>query len=157
MKRNNVKLLSKSQKNDAAAWPYPVSSAPKVPERAPGKLFPYELIKLNKAKRAEYAVNGNSIFNAKGISMLGSDVEQGKTNALYRHYDKDRNLLYIGISHVVFSRLKQHMRDSQWRNEIAHIEITYLKNGEDPEQVEIAAIVAEHPKWNITHNSMTNT
>jgi predicted GIY-YIG superfamily endonuclease len=43
------------------------------------------------------------------------------TDYIYRHYDKDGNLLYVGISLSVISRIMQHKNGSHWFNNIANI------------------------------------
>ena len=37
-----------------------------------------------------------------------------KQTCLYRHYDKDDKLLYVGISISAYTRLSQHKINSKW-------------------------------------------
>lgn len=57
---------------------------------------------------------------------------------LYRHFDVDGNLLYVGISYSAFQRSKDHLRHSHWSEEIRTITI---------EKFDTHA-----PKYNIVNN-----
>jgi hypothetical protein len=77
-----------------------------------------------------------------------------KDYVLYRFFDVDGGLLYIGKSVKAWARFTQHARDSKFYPEAAKIE---MKRGfaDDAElsNAEIAAIRAEHPRYNIAHNN----
>lgn len=73
--------------------------------------------------------------------------------ALYRHWDKDGALLYIGISLNTMARLSQHKRTSCWFYEIARMDIEWHASRELAEAAERVAIVAERPKHNVIHAS----
>lgn len=68
---------------------------------------------------------------------------------LYRHYDKDDNLLYVGISLSPTYRLSQHKKNSHWFNEIARIDIETYSSREEALQNERKAINEENPKHNV--------
>jgi len=74
-------------------------------------------------------------------------------NQLYRHWDKDDNLLYIGISYNGVSRLKQHSRSARWFEHIARVTIENFDSREDVEKAEKEAIIREKPIYNIVHNN----
>lgn len=73
--------------------------------------------------------------------------------ALYRHYSKDGELLYVGISKSAPARLAQHMAGSPWAREIARVEIEYLPDRERALEAEREAIQCEKPLWNMAHNN----
>jgi hypothetical protein len=73
---------------------------------------------------------------------------------LYRYYDSDGNLLYLGISLNAAKRASEHRKDKQWWNEVATIQIEHLPTGDRARVLEIEAdlIKAEKPKYNVVHN-----
>lgn len=76
------------------------------------------------------------------------------TQYLYRHYDKDNILLYIGISlhHIV--RLSQHKGHSHWYSEITTTKIEKFDSREDVVKAERAAITNENPLYNVHRPSI---
>lgn len=50
--------------------------------------------------------------------------------ALYRHWDADGKLLYVGVSLSAVTRLGQHRRDAGWADEIASVTIEYFATRE---------------------------
>ena len=73
---------------------------------------------------------------------------------LYRYYDIDKNLLYIGISVNAFIRFSQHKSNQLWASEIAIIEIEKYETRGKVLKAEKEAIKKEKPKYNITYNSI---
>jgi hypothetical protein len=75
-----------------------------------------------------------------------------REHVLYRHYDKDSVLLYIGISWNMAQRQSAH-RDSPWFHLIA---TTTHQGGfatrAEAEAAEEAAVKAEKPRFNVVHN-----
>ena len=67
--------------------------------------------------------------------------------ALYRHFDADGQLLYVGISVNALIRLSQH-RHAPWFRTIARVEIEWHPTREAAEAAELAAIRMEGPVWN---------
>lgn len=76
--------------------------------------------------------------------------------ALYRHFDADGRLLYVGISRSVTARLTQHS-ESPWDHLIARIEVERFPTREEAEAAERAAIRSERPIHNRTHNTDPTT
>jgi Arm DNA-binding domain len=72
--------------------------------------------------------------------------------SLYRHYDVDGNLLYVGISLEPLRRQQKHMDTVDWRTAIFQIVIEPFATREDAIEAEESAIRNEHPKYNTTHN-----
>ena len=76
-----------------------------------------------------------------------------KMQQLYRLFDADGTLLYIGISYSAISRYAQHRASQPWIGDVCRIEIeTHDVSRAELEQIERAAIIAEKPKHNKTHN-----
>lgn len=68
---------------------------------------------------------------------------------LYRHYDADDNLLYVGISLSALMRLMQHRDSSDWFLSISKVTIENFPTREKALEAETNAIVNEKPKHNI--------
>lgn len=71
--------------------------------------------------------------------------------ALYRHFDADGRLLYVGISSSHLERLSQHMQGSHWSQDISRIEVEWHVTHFAAHQAEVAAIINEKPLHNIQH------
>lgn len=69
--------------------------------------------------------------------------------ALYRHFDADGKLLYVGISLSVVARLARHVNGSHWARQITMITIEWHPGRPEALAAEAAAIVAERPAFNI--------
>ena len=75
---------------------------------------------------------------------------QPKT-ALYRIYDSDDTLLYVGISHMAMYRLETHMARQPWAAAIRRVLIDWHESREAAASAEVAAIVTERPLHNVLH------
>jgi predicted GIY-YIG superfamily endonuclease len=73
-------------------------------------------------------------------------------NVLYRLYDKDGDLLYIGITSDVVARMAGHRGDKSWWNEVADKKFEYFKTRAELEAVERLAIIREKPLYNVIHH-----
>jgi DNA-binding XRE family transcriptional regulator/predicted GIY-YIG superfamily endonuclease len=67
--------------------------------------------------------------------------------ALYRHFDSDGRLLYVGIALNVFRRTREH-ESSSWFASIQRIEVEHFSSRKDAEAAERAAIKNEKPVYN---------
>jgi excinuclease UvrABC nuclease subunit len=67
---------------------------------------------------------------------------------LYRHFDKDGRLLYVGIAMTAVKRASEHRRNSGWWGQIARIEIERFESRELALAAELEAIRAENPIHN---------
>lgn len=72
--------------------------------------------------------------------------EDSITN-LYRHYDADGVLLYVGISLSAVNRLSQH-KSSPWFDRIARVQIEPFKTRDEALDAETHAIQHERPLFN---------
>lgn len=68
--------------------------------------------------------------------------------SLYRHFDEDDKLLYIGISFSAVERLGQHAYGSAWFSSIARVEIEHFENRQTALEAEEKAIRLEKPLHN---------
>lgn len=73
-------------------------------------------------------------------------------HALYRFYDANGALLYIGIALQPFARMGQHRREKSWWGEVATVTIEHHHSRADAVAAERDAIKAEKPKYNVVHN-----
>lgn len=69
---------------------------------------------------------------------------------LYRHFDKRRRLLYVGISADALKRAAEHGH-KPWGHLIARITVEHFETRALAEAAEKAAILAEAPIHNIVH------
>jgi predicted GIY-YIG superfamily endonuclease len=72
--------------------------------------------------------------------------------ALYRHFDANDNLLYVGISLSTLTRLSQH-RKSEWTQDITRVDIQNFDSRLLALEAEEKAITTEYPKFNVTHSN----
>ena len=77
-----------------------------------------------------------------------------KPTHLYRHYNGDGELLYVGISYNVMARLKNHRETARWFDEIRRIEVQVYHSRFDAELAEKQMIKELRPRWNIVHNEV---
>lgn len=69
--------------------------------------------------------------------------------SLYRHFDSNGRLLYVGISKNALARLGGHKSDKSWYGEIATVTIETFNSRAEALRCEAAAILNENPKYNI--------
>ena len=67
---------------------------------------------------------------------------------LYRHYDKDGALLYVGIAYCAFERLKYHRITARWFKQISKITIEHFRGRGAARRAERKAIETENPRFN---------
>jgi hypothetical protein len=90
---------------------------------------------------------------ASGISGPPSATPSPDTrlHALYRFYDRDGALLYVGISVNAPGRFAQHRHDKPWWADVARIDIEPHRGRDEVLAAERAAIRAEAPRYNVQH------
>lgn len=71
--------------------------------------------------------------------------------ALYRLFDADDELLYVGISKDPKARWEQH-RDKPWWRDVSMRVIEWYDDRPTAERAERKAIETEGPRYNIVHN-----
>ncbi|MEU0818923.1 GIY-YIG nuclease family protein [Streptomyces mirabilis] len=71
----------------------------------------------------------------------------GRT-ALYRAFDAEDTLLYVGITDSPVDRFKQHQATAEWWPIMVLREVEWLNTRSEAEQAEARAIKVEAPKFN---------
>lgn len=95
---------------------------------------------------------GDSQFTEQEAAELELVIADECTKtALYRHFDKDGNLLYVGRSVSAMRRLAEHKHSAHWFEQVARIEIQWFEAKGLAAEAEITAIKAEKPRFNIAH------
>ena len=77
-----------------------------------------------------------------------SCVSEDRT-ALYRHFDSEGRLLYVGISMCALTRLSGHRGASHWFPDIATITIAWFPTRDAAIEAEGIAIRDERPMYNL--------
>ena len=75
----------------------------------------------------------------------------GKT-ILYRFYDSQGKLLYVGITNNFDKRLQQHLRDKWWAPQIARTQKVLYPSRTAALSAEQRAIRSGRPRHNVAHN-----
>lgn len=68
--------------------------------------------------------------------------------ALYRLYDAEHDLLYVGISRTPSERFKAHAHDKNWWHLVAFVDLTWFDSYAAARDAEIAAHLSERPPFN---------
>ena len=76
---------------------------------------------------------------------------------LYRFYDANDVLLYVGISLNAAHRANTHRKDKPWWTDVARMDVQHLPTRSVALDAERAAIAAEKPLHNIIHNGRWTT
>lgn len=89
------------------------------------------------------------------VIKLGEQyLRPGVTNHhLYRFYDRNNRLLYVGITSDTRVRFRQHAESKKWWPDVAVREITHYPTRPDLAAAEIVAIKRERPLYNIAHST----
>ena len=73
---------------------------------------------------------------------------------LYRMYDKDGRLLYVGISKSALARYAQHAAEKAWIGEVVRMDVQTIPCARDEiVKIESRAIEQEQPRYNVAGNS----
>jgi hypothetical protein len=76
-----------------------------------------------------------------------------KRTALYRLYDIEDRLLYVGIAVDPEVRLRVHSREKTWWPHVAQRSIEWFTSRPAAEAAEVAAIATEKPAHNVSHST----
>ncbi|MFF3998600.1 GIY-YIG nuclease family protein [Streptomyces cyaneofuscatus] len=77
------------------------------------------------------------------------DIQAART-ALYRFFDSDDVLLYVGITNMPQVRWAAHTMKPWWK-QVARKEVVWFENRAAAAQAEVGAIRREEPKYNIAN------
>jgi hypothetical protein len=105
-----------------------------------------------------------SVLNS-AIDAIQSESENLKSekkfsdslHCLYRMFSSCEELLYVGITLNPGARIKSHMRDKDWWNEVANVTMEKFDSREALQVAEIAAIKNESPKYNVMHKNQSHS
>jgi hypothetical protein len=89
------------------------------------------------------------IVNRKVISSQDTDVAGIKRTNLYRHFDAEGALLYVGVSLSALTRLGRHRKYSHWFEKIKRVEIERFPSRAEALIAERLATWREKPLHNI--------
>lgn len=70
---------------------------------------------------------------------------------VYRLYDLEDRLLYIGATYSVKLRMEHHRYQTPWFSEVARVEAETFPTRRDAFTAEARAIYAESPLYNVRH------
>lgn len=77
--------------------------------------------------------------------------------SLYRFFDDDGALLYIGITNCLPARLTQHDQDKKWWTDVTRVHVEHFATRPEALAAEKEAIQSEVPFWNIMHSTLMTT
>ena len=85
------------------------------------------------------------------IKQLLTFTEQPFKNgqAVYRIYNFDKNLIYVGVTNDVLMRIAQHRRDKIWRDQITIIELDWCETRSEALAIENMLIEKMQPLYNL--------
>ena len=69
------------------------------------------------------------------------------SGSVYRMFDQDGALLYVGATGSMPRRLQQHAGSRPWWHEVAQITVQHFDTMDEALKVELAAIIAESPRY----------
>lgn len=73
-------------------------------------------------------------------------------NVLYRHYDVEGSLLYIGITNNIAKRTRDHACKSSWFSNVTFIGLEHYRLRKSAVKAEMIAIRSEQPIHNKQHS-----
>lgn len=92
------------------------------------------------------SLSGNNSGRRKSLPV------EHRQHALYRMFDRYRQLLYVGITMSPAKRFAAHRYDKPWWNDVHTITIERFASKDELEAAELMAIRTEYPHHNILHN-----
>lgn len=101
---------------------------------------------LDAALRADGAIHSPD----QAISIAAIYNEQA--TALYRWFDADDRLLYVGITYSLPNRQSSHAKRSSWSDFAVRATVERWPTRQEAEAYEVIAIREEHPLFNHQHN-----
>jgi predicted GIY-YIG superfamily endonuclease len=106
-----------------------------------------------RAAEKRYIDRMNTLFPVDSFlaQARGAKRVDRRPQYLYRWFDDQGNLLYIGITVDLRRRIKQHERSARWYEGAAMMTVEKFDSREAVARAEREAIVAEKPRYNITY------
>jgi predicted GIY-YIG superfamily endonuclease len=81
-------------------------------------------------------------------------MPEAERTAIYRMYDEDGALLYIGVSRDFGHRWTQHARKQPWYDLVDRQTVEWRASRHEALTAETAAIKVERPKFNVVHSPL---
>lgn len=75
------------------------------------------------------------------------------TTTLYRFYNDDGQLLYVGIAGNPARRFEQHAHEKTWWDDVRRVTVNHFDTREQAAVAEVAAIREERPLHNVVYNT----
>lgn len=75
-----------------------------------------------------------------------------RVHILYRWWDEEGTLLYVGKSVSLFSRIASHRTSSPFFSNAAMMTLERFENADELSEAEVKAIRTEHPAYNVAHS-----
>lgn len=106
-----------------------------------------QIVRAYKARNPDYATRA-SVPPAPvlGEAEIGDEIPSA---VLYRLFDADGNLLYVGITGDLRGRFAKHAAEKPWWNQVARKTVTWYGSRSGALLAEAAAIADEQPRYNI--------
>lgn len=82
----------------------------------------------------------------------GVVVGIGKLKGIYKLFSKSNNLLYVGISNNIKTRVNTHLRKNNWQEDIAYVVVEEISDKTEYLKREREIIELEYPFYNKTYN-----
>ncbi len=111
-----------------------------------------------KKKRQDLVVNFRPLYTFSNVHCSGYGIEvldfsDDQKHALYRMFDGNGDLLYVGISCHAQTRFRQHFDKQPWGKDVRDIKVEFFPNRESLSLAEKLAIKRELPKYNVVHST----
>jgi hypothetical protein len=92
------------------------------------------------------AGTSDAIFLATaGDRRLCQACIAARTPVVYRCFDRDGQLLYVGVTNCRYERMYQHKKGSPWWPEVHHTRFRYFPTIGEAHAAEVEAILTEFP------------
>lgn len=79
------------------------------------------------------------------------DERTNDNTTLYKQYDSDGTLLYVGVTRDVHKRLIQHGCHSPWWKQVQLVKLEHFNSHDEAIKAERNAVINEKPLWNEIH------
>lgn len=134
----------------------PTSNTPLMPSEEPvyGKVLspPDRRMAIPDAPLIPNLKPSSRAPSRRGSSHRRSRPRTNKSTFLYRYFDEDDELLYIGITDNLADRTHEHAWSSSWMDFAVRSTIERYKTRKEAEELEVQAIRSERPLFNMAHN-----
>lgn len=125
---------------------------------ARGEDFDLDVKTFHRIARQALATDANkwttlALIDGPFQLAVGTFERAQKPTSLYRFFDDQGRLLYVGITERGAMRWGEHRKDKHWWDDVASSTIEHFATRSRAEAAEKSAIQAERPLYNGTHNT----